>query len=147
MTALQPTAAVVTRVLPAPRAVVYREWLDPEALMDWMCPRPARPIGIDLDPRVGGAIRIDIEEDGVVFSVTGRYLELDPPRRLAFTWTCSTWPDPTWDSVVTVTLEPEGEDTTTMTIHHALPSDLGAAHEDGWARIAEQFGHRLLRRA
>ena len=81
------------------------EWLNPDALSDWMCPRPARATNIELDPTIGGRLRIDIEEDGVRFAVTGSYLELDRPRRLSFTWSCSTWPDPSVESLVTVTFE------------------------------------------
>jgi hypothetical protein len=36
-------AAVVRRLLPAPPEVVDDGWLDPAALADWMCPRPAVP--------------------------------------------------------------------------------------------------------
>jgi uncharacterized protein YndB with AHSA1/START domain len=137
-------AAEVQRVLPAPPAEVYDEWLDPAALSDWMCPRPARATRIELDPTIGGRLRFDIDEDGVSFAVTGRYVELDRPRRLSFTWSCSTWPDPSVESLVTVTLEPRGEGETLMTIHHALlPPGTIDQHRSGWARIAEQLDAAL----
>ena len=137
------TAAVVQRVLPAPPDVVYDEWLDPGALSEWMCPHPARPTRIEIDPQVGGRLRIDIEENGVQFTVAGDYLELDRPRRLRFAWSCSTWPDPNVRSVVTVTLEPHGDGATLMTIHHALPPDLVDQHRNGWTLIAEQLAAGL----
>jgi uncharacterized protein YndB with AHSA1/START domain len=138
------TVARVVRLLPASPAVVYDEWLDPEALSDWMCPGPARAHRIDLEPIVGGRLRIDIEEDGVFFVVMGRYVELDRPHRLSFTWTCSTWPDPSAESLVTVTLESHGDGETLMTIRHALlPEDLVDQHETGWADIAEQLAAEL----
>jgi uncharacterized protein YndB with AHSA1/START domain len=109
-----------------------------------MCPRPARATTIDLEPMIGGRLRIDIEENGVLFVVTGRYVELDRPHRLSFTWSCSTWPDPGAESLVTVTLELHGEGETLMTIRHALlPEDLIDQHETGWARIAEQLAAEL----
>jgi uncharacterized protein YndB with AHSA1/START domain len=124
--------------------VVYDEWLDPEALSDWMCPRPARATCIDLEPIVGGKLRIDIEEEGDCFVVTGRYVELDPPRRLSFTWSCSTWNDPNRESVVDVILEPRGGNKTLMTIHHTLlPPEVVDQHELGWSRIAEQLDTEL----
>jgi uncharacterized protein YndB with AHSA1/START domain len=137
-------AALVVRLLPAPPAVVYDEWLDPEALSDWMCPRPAQATNVDLQPTVGGRLKLDIEENGARFAVTGRYVELDPPRRLRFTWSCSTWPNPIMESLVTVTLEPHGEGQTLMTIHHSLlPPDLIGQHSAGWARIADQLAAEL----
>jgi len=136
--------AVVRHELPAPPDVVYDEWLDAEALADWMCPRPARCVAVDVDPRVGGALLFDIEDEGVRFQVTGRYVTLDRPRRLAFTWSCTTWDDPTVESVVTVTLEALGADATVMTIEHAaLPDGLVERHADGWRLIAGQLAASL----
>lgn len=136
--------AVVRRLLPAAPGVVYDEWLDPEALADWMCPRPARCRGIESEPRPGGRLRIDIEDGGVEFFVTGEYLVLDRPRRLSFTWSCSTWPDPTVRSVVDVRLEPRDGEQTLMTIEHRLlPPGLAAQHQRGWAAIAGQLAAEL----
>jgi uncharacterized protein YndB with AHSA1/START domain len=137
-------APKVVRLLPATPAVVYDEWLNPEALSDWMCPRPARATSIDLEATVGGRLRMEIEEHGVRFTVTGRYVELDRPRRLSFTWSCSTWPDPNLESLVTVTFEPRGVNETSMTIAHTLlPPDMVDQHQSGWARVAEQLGAEL----
>jgi uncharacterized protein YndB with AHSA1/START domain len=139
-------AVLVQRLLPASPVVVYDEWLDPDALSDWMCPRPARATNIVLDPTIGGGLRIDIEEDGVRFAVTGRYVELDRPRRLSFTWRCSHWPDPRVESLVVVTLEPRGDSETYMTIHHTLlPPDLIDQHQSGWTQTAEQLAAELAR--
>ena len=131
--------------MPAPPEVVFDEWLDADAFSEWMCPRPARPRAIDLDPRIGGRLRLDIEEAGRRFYVLGRYLELDRPRRLSFTWSCSTWLNPDLESVVTVQFEPRGDGQTLMTIEHALlPPDLVEQHEAGWERIATQLNSKLL---
>ena len=146
MTEPSGTTALVQRLLPAPPEVVYDEWLDPSALADWMCPRPARCRGIESDPRVGGRLRLDIEEEGTEFYVTGEYLVLDRPGQLSFTWSCSTWPDPGLSSVVTVLLEPRESGQTLMTIRHTLlPPGLAVQHELGWAAIAGQLAAELAR--
>jgi uncharacterized protein YndB with AHSA1/START domain len=62
MTDAEVPVARIEQQLPAPPSVVYAECLDPDALSDWMCPRPARAIRIELDPTIGGRLRIDIEE-------------------------------------------------------------------------------------
>jgi uncharacterized protein YndB with AHSA1/START domain len=137
----------VRRVLPAPPDVVYDEWLDPAGMVEWMCPRPARAVAISLEPSVGGTLRIDIEESGASRYVTGRYLELDRPRRLRFTWSCSDWADPTAQSVVTVTLDRHGTDETMMTIEHELlPPEQVDDHRNGWTVIAAQLGEALAAR-
>ena len=141
--------AVVQRVLPATPSEVFDEWIDADALAEWMCPRPAHATKVSLDPRIGGQYRIDIEEDGGRFYVFGTYLEVAPPRLLRFTWGCSTWEDPNDSTVVTVSFEPHGESDTLMTIHHAqLPPKQIDGHRRGWAAIAEQLGLVLdLRRS
>ena len=136
--------AVVRRLLPASPDAVYDEWLDPAALMDWMCPRPARCRNVELDPRVGGRLRIDISDSGAEFWVSGEYLVLDRPRRLSFSWSCSTWPDPSLASVVHVFLEPRENEQTLMTIEHTLlPPGLAGQHLRGWAAIADQLADEL----
>ena len=132
--------ATVRRVLPAPPDVVYDEWLDPVGMLEWMCPRPARAVKISLQPSVGGPLRIDIEDSGFSLYVTGIFVELDRPRRLRFTWSCSDWADPSVQSLVTVTLEDHGADETMMTIEHELlPPEQVDRHRRGWGAIAVQL--------
>jgi uncharacterized protein YndB with AHSA1/START domain len=139
-----PAVAVVQRPLPASPEVVFDEWLDPGALSEWMCPRPARCLNVETEPWVGGRVRFDIEDSGSVFFVTGRYLTIDRPSRLAFTWSCSTWADPAVESVVTVTLQPHGDRQTLMTIEHALlPPEVVERHAQGWILIAGQLDAAL----
>jgi uncharacterized protein YndB with AHSA1/START domain len=143
-----PVAVIVERVLPGPPEVVYDEWLDPEGMLEWMCPRPARPIGIRLDPTVGGRFVIDVEDEGVELTISGHYRELDRPRRLRFTWNCTTWDRPDPGSEVTVTLEARPEGRTLMTIHHRqLPPEVVDGHRHGWALIASQLERRLAVRS
>ena len=132
--------AVVRAADASPPGTVYDQWTDAEALAEWMCPRPARCLSVTADPRIGGALRFEIEDDGVTFLVSGNYLTLDRPRRLSFTWSCSTWPDPTAQSVVTVIIEPDGAGAAVLTIEHArLPSGLADQHARGWSLIAGQL--------
>ena len=131
-----PRVAVVRRVLPAPPHVVFDEWLDPEGMTEWMCPRPARAVKIVLEPVVGGALRIDIEDSAASLYVTGQFIELDRPRRLRFSWSCSDWTDPAVQSEVTVILEDHGTGQTLMTIEHGPHDDDEAgraAHAEHWA--------------
>ena len=137
----------VRRVLPAPPDIVYDEWLDPAGMTEWMCPRPARAVKISLEPSVGGSLRIDIEDGGSSLYVTGQYVELDRPRRLRFTWSCSAWADPSVQSVVTVTLADHGADQTMMTIEHEqLPPEQVDDHQRGWGAITVQLGEALVAR-
>jgi uncharacterized protein YndB with AHSA1/START domain len=133
--------------MPARPAEVYDEWTDAESLREWMCPRPAHAVRVECDARIGGELRFHIRDRGESLVIEGRFLELDRPQRIRFTWNCSAWEPPAPDSVVTVTLEPYGGDETLMTIEHAqLPPDVVDSHERGWETIGEQLGRAITNR-
>src|SRR5690242_19122568 len=111
---------LVQRVMPAPPEVVFDEWLDPEALEEWMCPNPVRVVDVAVDARVGGTVRFDVDDSGTRVLISGQFLTIDRPRLLRFTWTNSNWADPTQASIVNVTFEPAGTDETLMSIEHSL---------------------------
>jgi len=96
----------------------------------------------------GGALRIDIEDSGASLYVTGQFIELERPRRLRFTWSCSDWADPSVQSEVRVLLEDHGAGQTLMTIEHEqLPPEQADRHQRGWGAIAGQLAGTLSRRA
>jgi uncharacterized protein YndB with AHSA1/START domain len=132
--------ARVQRVMPAAPEVVFDQWLDPESLAEWMCPRPVRVVGLTVEPRVGGTVRFDIDDSGTRALITGRFLAIDRPHLLRFTWSESDWPDPTAVSVVNVAFEPLGDDQTLMTIEHSiLPPDVFGEYQSGWVDVCDQL--------
>jgi uncharacterized protein YndB with AHSA1/START domain len=111
-------------------------------------PRPARCLAVQIEARLGGSIRFDIEDSGVEFFVVGRFQGLDRPHQLSFTWQCSTWTDPEISSIVTVSFARHGPDhgaeETLMTIDHTLLApELVDQHRRGWAAIADQLNDVL----
>src|SRR5277367_4853396 len=76
----------LTRRVAASPEVVFRAWTDPKHLAEWWGPRGFTNPLCEADVRVGGAIRIDMcAPDGVIYPMTGRYVEIDRPHRLVFT--------------------------------------------------------------
>jgi uncharacterized protein YndB with AHSA1/START domain len=137
----------VQRVMPAPPEVVFDEWLDPEAMKDWMCPRPVRCVAITVEPRVGGTVRFDVDDWGTSVLIAGRFLAIERPRVLRLTWSNSNWADPTTVSVVNVDFEPFGDDETLMSIEHSLvpPTEFDDFH-NGWTLTADQLASVLRER-
>jgi uncharacterized protein YndB with AHSA1/START domain len=134
----------VRRVMPAAPEVVFDQWLDPESLADWMCPRPVRVVALTVEPRVGGTVQFDIDDVGTRVLITGRFLAIDRPHLLRFTWSASDWPDPTAVSVVNVAFEPLGDDETTMTIEHSLlPPSTFDEYQSGWEGVCNQLAEFL----
>jgi uncharacterized protein YndB with AHSA1/START domain len=132
--------ARVQRVMPAPPEVVFDEWLDPESLREWMCPRPSRCVAVTVDPRVGGAVRFDVDASGSSVLITGTFLTIDRPRLLRLTWSNSNWADPTAVSIVDVDFEPVGDDRTLMSIEHSLlPPEEFDDFQNGWPGVCDQL--------
>lgn len=136
----------VQRVMPAPPDVVFDQWLDPESLADWMCPRPVRCVAITIEPHVGGKVSFDVDDSGTSVLITGQFLAIDRPRALRFTWSNSDWADPTAVSVVNVAFEPVGDEETLMSIKHSLlpPEEFESFHS-GWTLTFEQLAAVLER--
>lgn len=66
---------------------LFDAWLDPEMVRQWMfVPTPGEMVRVDIDARVGGSFCFVHRRDGQDVEHVGEYLEIDRPRRLAFTW-------------------------------------------------------------
>lgn len=134
----------VQRIMPAAPEVVFDQWLDPESLEDWMCPRPVEVLAVEVDPRVGGSVRFDVDDSGTRVLIAGRFLTIDRPKLLRFTWSNSDWADPTTVSVVNVAFEPFADDQTLMSIEHSLlpPEEFDNFH-NGWTLTFDQLAALL----
>jgi uncharacterized protein YndB with AHSA1/START domain len=77
---------LMSRVVLAPRELVWQAWTDPVHLAEWWGPRGFSAPRCELDLRVGGALRVDMQHpDGTVRQMVGKFLEIVPPERLVFT--------------------------------------------------------------
>jgi uncharacterized protein YndB with AHSA1/START domain len=76
----------LTRVLDAPRELVWRAWTDPARMARWWGPKGFDNPVCQMDLRPGGHIRIDMRApDGTVYPMTGTFHEIAEPERLTFT--------------------------------------------------------------
>ena len=109
--------------LPAPAEEVFRHLTDPAAMIRWMGQHAT------LRPVPGGAFEIDI--NGV--PVRGRYLEIDPPRRVLVSWGVAGNPAlPPGATQVEFTLTPTPAGTRLRLVHRSLPPDQASIHATGW---------------
>jgi uncharacterized protein YndB with AHSA1/START domain len=133
-------AIEIHRRLPASIDEVFRWWTDPDLLQEWMT--PVGTVEADVDLRVGGRLRIVMTDEGRVIEHIGQYLEIDPPRRLVFTWV-STYTGSV-PSLVTVELSAVGDDLTDLRLVHArLPDSSARWHRGGWDAMFDRLGGRL----
>jgi uncharacterized protein YndB with AHSA1/START domain/uncharacterized membrane protein YphA (DoxX/SURF4 family) len=76
----------LTRLIDAPRNVVWKVWTDPKLLAQWWGPKGFTNPVCEIDVYSGGSIRIDMcGPDGTVYPMTGKYLEIVEPQLLVFT--------------------------------------------------------------
>lgn len=76
---------VTTRVLTAPRELVFRAWTDPDHLVRWWGPKGFTNTLQELDLRPGGRWRIVMHgPDGTDYPNESVFVEVVPPERLVF---------------------------------------------------------------
>ncbi len=126
----------VRRVFRAAPERVFDAWTDPALLARWWGPDGTGPLDPRIDLRVGGEYRLDMrgEDSGKVYRLRGRYVEIDRPARLAFTWE---WldADNSADGETLVELDFRAVDGgTELTLTHTgfANDSRRAAHEEGW---------------
>lgn len=125
-------AEVEVRIAASPETV-FDFFTDPDKMIQWMG-RSA-----ELDPVPGGSLRCDINGRHVA---AGSYVELDPPRRIVFSWGwegegMSVGPG---DSTVEVDLLAEGAETRLRLVHRDLPNAESAErHSHGWNHYTQRL--------
>jgi uncharacterized protein YndB with AHSA1/START domain len=136
----------LTRVINGAIEDVYRAWTDPEVLSQWWGLVDFTTPEVQLDVRPGGGYRVVMQSpDGRSMAITGTYFDVEPPRRLVFTWRWESGVPDTVESVVTVELSPLGDQTELVLTHAGFPDAATAApYGDGWEaalpKLAALFG-------
>jgi uncharacterized protein YndB with AHSA1/START domain len=133
------------RRLKAPPTKVFDAWADPQKLVLWFGPAHTvqDSVRAQMDVRPGGRFRVQFSTDeGESHEVGGTYKELVPDKRLVFTWAWHTTPER--ESLVTITLAPDG-DGTLLTLHHEQFFDKPArdGHQRGWTGTLEKLDRFL----
>ena len=130
-----PTAVVrVEKILHATPDRVFRAFLDPDLLRQWIAPSDLAVDRVTVDPRVGGRIEVWHSRNGVsTGKFEGQFLKIDPPRELVYRWAfVGTEPEKGeyFDTLVSIRFRPEPEETTHVSVVHEKLETLqrGAPH-------------------
>jgi uncharacterized protein YndB with AHSA1/START domain len=131
---------VVTRTINGSARAVFEAWTDADLLRQWWAPKsfPITLLSCETDARVGGRYRLVFGDEGSTMEFFGRYLEVAPPSRLA-------WTNEEGDAepVTTVTFEEEAGKTRVV-VHELYPSKEAldaaiAAGSTGMTAMPEQL--------
>lgn len=138
---------VLTRVLNAPRNMVYRCWTEPELLKQWFAPAPWTTPKVEIDLRPGGGSLVVMKSpDGTEYPNPGQYLEVVPNERLVFTdaYTGNWMPNAKPFFTGILTFEDQGGKTLyTARARHWTREDAEAhvkmGFHEGWGKCATQL--------
>jgi len=124
----------VERILHASPDRVFRAFLEPELIRQWVTPGDLAVDRVTVDARVGGRLEVWHSRNGVsTGKFEGCFLKIDPPRELVYRWAfVGTEPEKGeyFDTLVTVRLRPAPEGRTHVSVVHEKLEELrrGAPH-------------------
>jgi uncharacterized protein YndB with AHSA1/START domain len=128
------------RTFAAPAQAVFDAWTSEEVMRrwwhaghDWETPEAT------VDLRVGGEVRVVMRNPhtGASYGGGGVYTEIDPPRRLVFTWL---WDDVTVRQLIEIDFEEHDGVTTVRFTHRDLwDEEAVRSHEEGWGLVFDNL--------
>ena len=143
------TELTISRIIKAPRALVWKAWTTPEHLQKWWCPRPWTTEIRGFDLRPGGSFDTLLRgPDGGESSNPGAFLEIVPQERIVFTTALvEGWrPGTPWLALTAfILMADEGAGTKyTARVLHRDEADRRKHEEmgfhDGWGTCIDQLG-------
>ena len=106
--------------------VVFPYFTDATLLAEWMGQWAS------LEPTPGGSFEVDLG----CAPVRGKYVVVEPPRRVVFTWGIAGNEElPPESTTVEITLTAVGQDTLVELVHLDLPESRRRDHQAGWSRL------------
>lgn len=148
-----PRVLHLERLFDAPPERLFAAWTDPSLLRRWFAAEPGWTTPeAEVDIRVGGSYRLSMRgTDGIVRTVVGEYLEVDPPHRLVYTWRWLAHGDRAADeiaTVVSVDFVAEGQRTRVVLEQrgHESKADLDS-HDRGWRGCLDKLEQLVLAEA
>jgi uncharacterized protein YndB with AHSA1/START domain len=151
---------VITRILDAPRELVWKAWTEPELMMQWWAPKNFTAPSIKLDLRVGGEYLSCMRSpEGKDYWSKGTYKEIVPGQRLVLTNSFAdekgnivpaTYygmsPEFPLESIVTVTLDENGG-RTKLTLRYddvsSIPQSDLSDMQQGWNEMLDKLADFL----
>jgi len=147
MNEAKPIELTFTRLLNAPRELVFKVWTDEQHMAKWWGPKDFTNPVCDMDVRPGGELYIEMTApDGTLYPNKGIFHEVSEPGKLVFTTTAFEDADGEPGIVIlnTVTFDDESGKTrmTLVTKVVKLRHDLHSAAEgmkNGWNQSLDRM--------
>jgi uncharacterized protein YndB with AHSA1/START domain len=110
---------------------VFDAWINPKLASKWLFRSPASTEkDFELDARVGGSWKVSDENDPTAYAAIGKYLAIEPPHRLVFTFAMPQF-SPEHDRV-TVEIAAEDDGSVLKLIEEGLSPGEERPFKNGW---------------
>jgi uncharacterized protein YndB with AHSA1/START domain len=134
----------IERTFQAPVERVFDAWTSEEVMRRWWhAEHDWETTEAEVDLRVGGEVRVVMRNPhkDAEYGGGGRYTEVDPPNRLAFTWI---WDDDTRRTLIEIDFE-EADGATTVRFTHSnlWNEEMVRSHEGGWSSCFDNLERTL----
>jgi len=145
----EPHELRLTRLLDAPRPLVFQAWSEPRHLVRWWGPHNFTLPFCLVDFREGGAYKFCMRApDGTDHWVWGVYREIVEPSRLVFSWNRTPASEPVnpWAvTLVSVTFAEEGTLTRLTLLQARFQNEEDCVdHRGGWTECLDRLTNCLL---
>jgi uncharacterized protein YndB with AHSA1/START domain len=132
-------AIIIRRHIAASREEVFDAWTDAKGMRSWMCPGNIISADVQLDARVGGALRVIMHSPIGTHEHWGEFTTVDRPSKLAFTW-CAKATDGV-PTLVTVELSEAPDGCCDLVLRHdKFPRpDARDQYRGGWGQIVARL--------
>lgn len=137
----------LSRVIDAPRDLVFRAWIEPEQIARWWGPAGYTTVEYDMDVRPGGAYWFVMRSpEGNDHRKRGVYREIVPPERIVFTFA---WEDEHGhrgpELLITITLQALGSRTRLILQQSGFNSATWRdSHVMGWTSSLQRFAEYMV---
>ena len=133
----------INRLINAPIARVWIAWTDPNYALQWFGSDPnGKGIQASMNPQPGGSFEITFQDaNGTQHTAFGQYTLVEPPTRLAFTWSWKN--EPGVESMVTVILFDEDEITRLQFRHEGFGDASAHQYLAGWQSTFDKLDRCL----
>lgn len=146
----------LSRIIKAPRSVVWDAWSDPASFEQWWIPAPAKCRVVEMDLRAGGGFVTQMSEDGGAFTshLNACFLDVVHAERIVFTnallggWRPAEQAFMT--AIITLRDDPAGTEYAAHVMHknnadRNMHAEMG--FHDGWGTVADQLAKLAEKRA
>jgi uncharacterized protein YndB with AHSA1/START domain len=118
---------------------VFDAWLNPASACKWLFATPSgEMVRTEIDARVGGSFNLTERRDAGDVEHIGEYLEIERPRRLAFTFAVPKY-SPLYTRVSIDIVPTEAGCQLALTQEGVLP-EWASRCEKGWSEILDGLG-------